>query len=58
MALTMLLSVGGVAVHLVPLFTDLGADPACAGGIASLLGLAIITGRNGIGILLDRLRPT
>ena len=55
MAIFMSLGVGGLVVHLVPLFTDLGADPARAAGIASLLGLATIVGRIGVGMLLDRL---
>lgn len=55
MAIAMSLGVGGLVVHLVPLFTDLGADPAQAAGTASLLGLATIVGRIGVGMLLDRL---
>lgn len=55
MAIFMSLGVGGLVVHLVPLFTDLGADPARAAGTASLLGLTTIVGRIGVGMLLDRL---
>lgn len=54
MAITMSLGVGGLVVHLVPLFTDLGAEPMEAAKIASLLGLATIAGRIGVGMLLDR----
>lgn len=45
---------GGVVVHLVPLFRDLGADPIAAAGTASLVGLSSVVGRLGIGMLLDR----
>lgn len=45
---------GGVVVHLVPLFRDLGADPLSAAGTASLVGLSSVVGRLGIGLLLDR----
>ncbi len=54
MAIAMSLGVGGLVVHLVPLFTDLGAEPMQAAKIASLLGLATIAGRIGVGMLLDR----
>lgn len=45
---------GGVVVHLVPLFRDLGADPTTAARTASIIGLSSVLGRLGIGILLDR----
>lgn len=45
---------GGVVVHLVPLFRDLGADPTTAARTASIIGLSSVIGRLGIGILLDR----
>lgn len=45
---------GGVVVHLVPLFRDLGADPMIAARTASLVGLSSVIGRLGIGTLLDR----
>ena len=54
MAIAMSLGVGGLVVHLVPLFLDLGAEPGQAAQIASLLGLATIAGRIGVGMLLDR----
>ena len=45
---------GGVVVHLVPLFRDLGIDPLAAASMASLVGLSSVIGRLGIGTLLDR----
>ncbi len=54
MAIAKSLGVGGLVVHFVPLFSDLGAEPGRAAGIASLLGLATIAGRIGVGMLLDR----
>lgn len=45
---------GGVVVHLVPLYRDLGADPLVAARTASIVGLASVVGRLGIGALLDR----
>jgi len=45
---------GGVVVHLVPLFRDLGIDPLAAAATASLVGLSSVVGRLGIGALLDR----
>ena len=54
MAIAMSLGVGGLIVHFVPLFSDLGAEPSQAAAIASLLGLATIAGRIGVGMLLDR----
>ena len=54
MAIAMSLGVGGLVVHLVPLFRDLGAEAMQAAKIASLLGLATIVGRIGVGMLLDR----
>ena len=55
MAIAMSLGVGGLVVHFVPLFLDLGAEASSAAKIASLLGLATIAGRIGVGMLLDRL---
>lgn len=54
MAMAMSLGVGGLLVHLVPLMTDLGTPPTRAAEIASLLGLASVTGRLVIGMALDR----
>ncbi len=45
---------GGVVVHLVPMFRDLGAEPTEAAATASLVGLSSVMGRLGIGVLLDR----
>jgi MFS family permease len=58
MAFTMSLGVGGLVVHFVPLFSDLGADRSRAAGIASLVGLATVFGRIGVGMLLDRFPAT
>lgn len=54
MAILMSLGVGGLVVHFVPMFTDLGADPMRAAQIASLLGLSSVTGRIAVGMTLDR----
>lgn len=54
MAIGMSLGVGGLLVHVVPLLTDLGASRVRAAEIASLLGLASVCGRIGVGLLLDR----
>lgn len=58
MAMAMSLGVGGLLVHFVPLLTDLGATAVRAAEIASLLGLASVCGRIGIGLLLDRFPTT
>ena len=58
MAIGMSLGVGGLLVHFVPLLTDLGADSVRAAEIASLLGLASVCGRIGVGLLLDRFPAT
>ncbi len=58
MAMAMSLGVGGLLVHFVPLLTDLGATAVRAAAIASLLGLASVCGRIGIGLLLDRFPAT
>ncbi len=55
MAIAMSLGVGGLVVHFVPFFTDLGADVVQAAQIASILGLASVAGRIGVGMLLDRM---
>lgn len=54
MAIAMSLGMGGIVVHFVPFFSDLGAAPIRAAKIASLLGLASVAGRIGVGMLLDR----
>ena len=58
MAIGMSLGVGGLLVHFVPLLTDLGAAKVRAAEIASLLGLASVCGRIGVGLLLDRFPAT
>lgn len=55
MAIAMSLGVGGMVVHFVPMFTDLGADSVRAAQIASILGLSSVAGRIGVGMLLDRI---
>jgi MFS family permease len=55
MAIAMSLGVGGLVVHFVPMFTDLGADGVRAAQIASILGLSSVVGRIGVGMLLDRI---
>lgn len=55
MAIAMSLGVGGLVVHFVPMFTDLGADVVRAAQIASILGLSSVVGRIGVGMLLDRM---
>src|SRR3546814_20591028 len=45
---------GGVVVHLVPLFRDLGSDPLAAAGTAPFVGLLRVVGRLGLGLLPDR----
>ena len=49
MAIGMSLGVGGLLVHVVPLLTDLGSDRVRAAEIVSLLGLASVCGRIGVG---------
>lgn len=56
--MTMSLGVGGLLVHFVPLLTDLGADRGRAAEIASLLGIASVADRIGVGLLLDRFPAT
>ena len=58
MAIAMSLGVGGMVVHFVPLFTDLGADVVRAAQIASILGLSSVFGRIAVGMLLDRFSAT
>ena len=55
MAIAMSLGVGGLVVHFVPMFTDLGADSVRAAQIASILGLSSVVGRIAVGMLLDRM---
>lgn len=44
----------GLIIHLVPILTDSGFDLTAAAGFAGLCGLFSITGRVGMGFLLDR----
>lgn len=54
LAITMALGVGGMIVHLIPLFQDLGADARAAARLASIVGVASAIGRITIGLCLDR----
>lgn len=56
LAVTMALGVGGMIVHLIPLFKDLGADARTAARLASIIGIASAVGRLVIGLALDRFR--
>ena len=47
--------IGGLIINLVKLLVETGLDRVGAASIASVMGLAIIAGRIGIGFLLDRL---
>lgn len=54
LAFAMALGVGGMIVHLIPLFQDMGADAKAAARLASVLGVASAAGRLLIGLCLDR----
>lgn len=54
LAFAMALGVGGMIVHLIPLFQDMGADVKAAAQLASVLGIASAVGRLLIGLCLDR----
>jgi len=45
---------GGFIVHFIPLLSDAGFSPAKAGATAAIAGFAIIAGRLGTGIAVDR----
>jgi MFS family permease len=47
-------AVFGSTMHLMPMLTDSGLTPVEAGGIASLLGFAVLISRVFTGVLLDR----
>jgi predicted MFS family arabinose efflux permease len=46
--------ISGLIINLVPLLIDRGKSPAEAARMASVMGLAVLVGRVGIGFLLDR----
>lgn len=48
----------GLVVHLVPILRERGLDGLQAARLAGLMGLAIITGRLGIGVLMDHFRAS
>ncbi|MEY2854381.1 MAG: hypothetical protein RL030_1513, partial [Pseudomonadota bacterium] len=52
---TMSLAFTGMLPHFVPMLNDGGLDPVAAGRIAGQIGLAVISSRLLIGLLLDRL---
>jgi len=58
LAFAMALGVGGMIVHLIPLFQDMGADAKAAARLASVLGIASAAGRLLIGLCLDRFAAT
>jgi MFS family permease len=45
---------GGFIVHFIPMLSDAGFSPAQAGATAAFTGFAIIAGRLGTGVALDR----
>jgi MFS family permease len=49
-----MLVIGSMVVHLVPFVTDSGLDPLVASSMASITGAAILVGRLGTGVLLDK----
>lgn len=51
---SMTLAIAGIIPTIVPLLTDGGMDAAQAAGYAALAGLAVIIGRVGAGLLIDR----
>lgn len=54
LSVSMALGVGGMIVHLIPMFQDLGADAKAAAQLASVIGVASSIGRLTIGFCLDR----
>jgi cyanate permease len=57
LAVSMAIGIGGMMVHLVPLFRDLGATPADAAATASVMGIASVVGRLTVGGCLDHFIP-
>jgi MFS family permease len=57
LGVSMAMGIGGMMVHLVPLFRDLGATPADAAATASMMGIASVVGRLAVGMCLDRFTP-
>jgi MFS family permease len=57
LAVSMAIGIGGMMVHLVPLFRDLGATPADAAATASVMGIASVVGRLAVGGCLDHFIP-
>jgi len=48
--------ISGLVINLVPLLIDRGMSAAEAARVASIMGIAVLVGRVGIGYLLDRVR--
>lgn len=48
------LAIGGLPVHMVAMLRDAGVSPASAAATMSYLGIALIVGRVGTGLLVDR----
>lgn len=57
LAVSMAIGIGGMMVHLVPLFRDLGATPVDAAATASVMGIASVVGRLAVGGCLDHFIP-
>ena len=54
LAFSMALGIGGMIVHLNPLFQDMGASAAAAAGLASIIGISSSVSRLLTGLSLDR----
>lgn len=54
LSISMALGIGGMIVHLIPMFQDMGADVKAAAQLASVIGIASSIGRLTIGLCLDR----
>jgi MFS family permease len=48
----------GTAAHLVPMMTDRGLTPSAAARLASIMGIAVVAGRCGLGWILDRVHAS
>jgi MFS family permease len=47
-------ALAGLIINIVPLLMDRGLTPTEAAGVAGTLGIAVLVGRIGVGLLLDR----
>jgi len=57
LAIAMALGIGGLIVHLIPLFKDFGVDARTAARLTAIIGIASAVGRLVIGLALDRFSP-